>query len=80
MAAPKTRPKKLPKAKAKALTKVKAKTILREGSVRGKALTERQEGFFGARAGGISRRNIVKSPNRRDRSPRGKSLRQILGR
>jgi len=37
---------------AKTLTKKKAKTILREGEVRGKKLTKRQKGFFGARAGG----------------------------
>ena len=30
----------------------KAKTILKDGSVRGKALTGPQKGFFGARAGG----------------------------
>jgi hypothetical protein len=30
----------------------KAKKILRHGSVRGKALTKPQRGFFGARAGG----------------------------
>lgn len=37
---------------AKTLTKKKAKQILREGEVRGKKLTKRQKGFFGARAGG----------------------------
>ena len=37
---------------AKTLTKKKAKTILREGEARGKKLTKRQKGFFGARAGG----------------------------
>ena len=36
----------------KALTTAKAKTILREGEVRGHKLTEKQKGFFGARAGG----------------------------
>jgi hypothetical protein len=34
------------------VTKAKAKKILRDGSVRGKALTKKQKGFFGARAGG----------------------------
>lgn len=33
-------------------TKKKAKKILREGMVRGKKLTKKQKGFFGARAGG----------------------------
>ncbi len=45
---------------AKALTRKKAKKILRHGAVRGKALTKRQKGFFGARAGG--------SPTKRKRS------------
>lgn len=34
----------------------KAKEILKDGSVQGKPLTEKQKGFFGARAGGQSRR------------------------
>lgn len=38
--------------KGKHVSKEKAKTILREGSVRGHALTKKQKGFFGARAGG----------------------------
>jgi hypothetical protein len=37
---------------AKKLTKAKAKKILGEGQVRGHALTKKQKGFFGARAGG----------------------------
>ena len=37
---------------AKKLTKKKAKKILRHGSVRGKKLTKKQKGFFGAKAGG----------------------------
>ncbi len=37
---------------AKRLTRKKAKKILRHGSVRGKSLTRKQKGFFGARAGG----------------------------
>lgn len=37
---------------AKKLTQKKAKKILRHGSVRGKKLTKKQKGFFGARAGG----------------------------
>ena len=37
---------------AKKLTKTKAKKILKHGSVRGKKLTKKQRGFFGARAGG----------------------------
>ncbi len=35
-----------------AVTKAKAKKILRHGKVRGKKLTKKQKGFFGARAGG----------------------------
>ncbi len=34
------------------VTKEKAKKILREGRIRGKPLTKKQKGFFGARAGG----------------------------
>ncbi len=34
------------------VSKAKAKEILRHGSVRGKKLTGKQRGFFGARAGG----------------------------
>lgn len=40
----------------------KAKKILEEGEIRGQPLTEKQEGFFGARAG----------PARPSRSPREK--------
>lgn len=40
----------------KKLTKAKAKKILRDGSVRGKRLTKKQKGFFGARAGGAKRK------------------------
>jgi hypothetical protein len=35
-----------------AVTRQKAKKILRHDEVRGKPLTRRQRGFFGARAGG----------------------------
>lgn len=38
---------------AKHLTKEKAKKILGHGAVRGRPLTKRQKGFFGARAGGM---------------------------
>ena len=34
------------------VTKKKAKKILKHGKVRGKPLTKKQKGFFGARAGG----------------------------
>ena len=34
------------------LTSTKARKILRHGEVRGKKLTKKQKGFFGARAGG----------------------------
>ena len=36
----------------KKVTQKKAKKILRHGKVRGKKLTGKQKGFFGARAGG----------------------------
>ena len=39
-----------------AITKTKARKILRHGKVRGKALTKKQKGFFGARAGGKRRK------------------------
>jgi len=38
------------------LTKKKAKKILRHGSVRGKKLSTKQKGYFGAKAGGTSKR------------------------
>lgn len=38
------------------VTKVKARKILRDGTIRGKKLTKKQRGFFGARAGGKNRR------------------------
>ena len=34
----------------------KAKKILKHGSVRGKSLSTKQKGFFGARAGGVKRK------------------------
>jgi len=37
---------------AKTLTKAKAKKILRDDTIRGKKITKKQKGFFGARAGG----------------------------
>ena len=40
----------------KKLTKAKAKKILKEGVARGKPLTKKQKGFFGARAGGKRRK------------------------
>ena len=38
------------------LTVAKAKKILKHGSVRGKSLTRKQKGLFGARAGGAKLR------------------------
>ena len=38
------------------LTKEKSKEILRHGEVRGHPLTEKQKGFFGARAGGAPKK------------------------
>ena len=39
---------------AKGLTAAKAKKMLEDGTVRGKALTEKQKKFFGAVAGGAT--------------------------
>lgn len=39
------------------VTKRKAKEILKDGKVRGRRLTRRQRGFFGARAGGAPMRH-----------------------
>jgi len=36
---------------AQKLTQTKAKKILRDNKVRGKALTKKQKGFFGLKAG-----------------------------
>ena len=41
---------------AKKLTKKKAKKILEDGTIRGKKLTRKQRGFFGARAAGKRRK------------------------
>ena len=38
------------------LTKAKAKKILRDGAIRGKKLTKKQRGFFGARSAGKKRK------------------------
>lgn len=46
---------------AKKLTQKKAKEILEHGEVHGKKLTEKQRGFFGARAGGQSVKRKRKS-------------------
>jgi len=35
------------------LSSAKARTILREGVARGRALSKKQKGFFGARAAGL---------------------------
>lgn len=37
---------------SKNLTKTKARKILKDGTIRGKKLTKKQRGFFGARAAG----------------------------
>ncbi len=42
------------------LSSAKARIILREGVVRGHALTKKQKGFFGARAGGSPIKNIMR--------------------
>ena len=40
------------KSKPAQVSQTKAKEIMRHGEVRGHALTAKQKGFFGARAGG----------------------------
>ncbi len=45
-------PSKKRKNKSSHVSKEKAKKILRDGSIRGKKITNKQKGFFGARAGG----------------------------
>lgn len=40
------------------VSKEKAKEILRDGSIRGKKLTKKQRGFFGARAGGATKSRV----------------------
>lgn len=52
----------MPKGKHKKLTKKKARKILRHGEVRGHPLTEKQKGFFGARAGGAPVKRVVRKP------------------
>lgn len=49
------------------LSKAKAKEILKDGTVHGKKLTKKQKGYFGAVAGGNSRRM---GPARRERRAR----------
>ena len=67
-------------ARRKKLTKAKAKELLKNPPG-GRALSEAQEGFFGAVAGGATIRtpSLRASVNRRDSMPRGRSLKQILG-
>lgn len=48
------------KKKNNPVSKDKAKKILRDGSVRGKKLTSKQKGFFGARVGGSKHAKQVK--------------------
>ena len=40
------------------LTQSKAKEIMRHGEVRGKKLTKKQRGFFGAKAGGAKMKKL----------------------
>lgn len=44
------------KRKRKTVSRSKARKILRDGKIRGKKLTKRQRGFFGARAASKKRR------------------------
>ena len=41
---------------AKHLTRAKAKKIVKHGKIRGKPLTQKQKGKFGAKAGGNEKR------------------------
>jgi hypothetical protein len=45
----------------------KAKTILKDDEVRGKELTPKQRGFFGARAGGAPEKPAPRNPPGRKR-------------
>jgi hypothetical protein len=47
------------------VTKAKARKILHDGKIRGKALTTRQKGFFGAIAGGSSNKTAAKKRRKR---------------
>lgn len=51
----------------KKLTKRKAKKILKDKTIRGKALTPRQKRFFGAVAGGSSVRPKKRTARKRKR-------------
>lgn len=54
-----------PAQRKKIISKAKAKEILRHGEVKGHPLTEKQEGFFGARAGGAPVKGLSKKKKRR---------------
>jgi hypothetical protein len=49
-------------AKGSSVSPSKAKTILRDDEVRGHPLTEKQRGFFGARAGGAPEKPAPRNP------------------
>ena len=50
-----------------AVSPEKAKTILKDDEVRGKELTDKQRGFFGARAGGAPEKPAPRNPPGRKR-------------
>lgn len=47
--------------RSKLITKAKAGKILKHGEVKGKPLTKKQKGFFGARAGGAPVKGLKKA-------------------
>ena len=52
-------------AKHKKLTKAKARKILKDGTVRGHALTKKQRGYFGIIAGGGKPRSKKRKTSRK---------------
>jgi hypothetical protein len=50
------------RARGSSVAPTKAKQILRDDEVRGKPLTEKQKGFFGARAGGAPEKPAPRNP------------------
>ena len=63
-------PPKKKRSKRKVVSKAKAKKILKHGEVQDKPLTKKQEGYFGARAGGAPVRKAKAKPTRKRRSRR----------
>ena len=56
----------------------KAKKIIKHGKVRGKPLTKKQKGFFGARAGGMKRKRTHRRRRRRRTRKRRRKIRHSI--